>query len=74
MLPHYCWKDLRDVLADLRGAGFAFREEWFLPHLEFRFPRHGAIQYGGINIELRHALEPWPVLGEEASVGGTARS
>jgi uncharacterized protein (DUF2126 family)/transglutaminase-like putative cysteine protease len=73
MLPHYCWKDLRDVLADLRGAGFAFREEWFLPHLEFRFPRHGAIQYGSINIELRHALEPWPVLGEEASVGGTAR-
>ncbi len=73
MLPHYCWNNLREVLADLRRAGFAFKDEWFLPHFEFRFPRHGSIQYGGIEVELRHALEPWPVLGEEAAVGGTAR-
>ncbi|WP_040454132.1 DUF2126 domain-containing protein [Hydrocarboniphaga effusa] len=73
MLPHYCWQDFRDVLLDLRNAGFKFKDEWFLPHFEFRFPLHGTLLYEGIEIELRHALEPWPVLGEEAAVGGTSR-
>lgn len=73
MLPHYCLKDFKEVLADLRGAGFDFKDEWFAPHFEFRFPRHGNIEYQGIELELRHALEPWPVLGEEGSVGGTTR-
>jgi uncharacterized protein (DUF2126 family) len=73
LLPHYCWKDLREVLADLRNAGFQFKDEWFAPHFEFRFPRHGSIRYGDVELELRHALEPWPVLGEEGAVGGTTR-
>jgi len=73
LLPHYCWKDLTEVLADLRLAGFPFKDEWFAPHYEFRFPRHGSISFGNIELELRHALEPWPVLGEEAAQGGTTR-
>jgi uncharacterized protein (DUF2126 family)/transglutaminase-like putative cysteine protease len=73
MLPHYAWADLREVLADLRRAGFAFEDEWFAPHFEFRFPRHGSVRFDDIELELRHALEPWPVLGEEAAVGGTTR-
>ena len=73
MLPHYAWKDLKEVLADLRTAGFGFKDEWFAPHFEFRFPRHGAVHFEGIELELRHALEPWPVLGEEAAMGGTTR-
>jgi uncharacterized protein (DUF2126 family) len=73
MLPHHCWEDLKEVLTDLRNAGFAFRDEWFEPHFEFRFPLHGVLQHEGIEMELRHALEPWPVLGEEAAVGGTSR-
>jgi len=73
MLPHYVWQDFSEVLEDLRADGFGFRDEWFLPHFEFRFPRHGAIRHKGIEIELRQGLEPWLVLGEEPAGGGTAR-
>ena len=38
---------------------------WFDPHFEFRFPQIGEIAVRGIGVELRHALEPWHVLGEE---------
>ena len=56
------------------SAGYAFKDEWFAPHFEFRFPLIGSVTAAGITIELRHALEPWNVLGEEASGGGTARN
>jgi uncharacterized protein (DUF2126 family) len=73
MLPHFVWKDLCEIVDELGEAGYPFKREWFGTHLEFRFPRHGAINFGGIELELRHGLEPWLVLGEEASAGGTAR-
>ncbi|WP_321347210.1 transglutaminase family protein [Halopseudomonas oceani] len=73
MMPHYLWRDLCDVLRDLRAHGFDFREEWFAPFLEFRFPHAGEVQYEDTRIELRQAIEPWHVLGEEVAGGGTAR-
>ncbi len=73
MLPGPLRDDLRTVLADLRQAGFDFREEWFAAHWEFRFPRIGEVAYDGLKLELRAALEPWYVLGEEPGGGGTAR-
>ncbi|WP_020560626.1 DUF2126 domain-containing protein [Thiofilum flexile] len=73
MLPHYVWEDMRDVCADLQAAGFPFQLEWLEPFHEFRFPVFGRVQYQGMEIELRAALEPWNVLGEEMSSSGTAR-
>lgn len=73
LLPHFVWSDFTDVLADMRRHGFGFDDDWFAPHFEFRFPRYGAVEREGMTIELRQALEPWHVLGEEGAVGGTAR-
>jgi uncharacterized protein (DUF2126 family)/transglutaminase-like putative cysteine protease len=74
MLPYFVQLDWEDVVSDLARAGYAFQSEWFAPHFEFRFPLIGSVAVRGIELELRHALEPWNVLGEEASSGGTARS
>lgn len=73
MLPHFIWQDFTDVLADLRAHGYDFDDAWFAPHQEFRFPLIGSMAQRGMEIELRTALEPWHVLGEEATGGGTAR-
>jgi uncharacterized protein (DUF2126 family) len=73
MLPHFVWSDFRDVLRDMRDAGYGLQDDWFAPHFEFRFPCYGTVERGGVELELRQALEPWHVLGEEGSVGGTAR-
>ncbi|MFA6203506.1 MAG: transglutaminase family protein [Gallionella sp.] len=73
MLPHFVAQDMKDVVLDLQRAGYAFEFEWFTPFLEFRFPRFGTVVYHGIEIELRQAIEPWHVLGEEVAAGGTAR-
>ncbi len=74
MLPYFVQADWEDVVDDLNRAGYGFRSDWFAPHFEFRFPPIGSVTARGIHLELRHALEPWNVLGEEASSGGTARS
>ncbi len=73
MLPHYVWADMLDVVLDLREAGYGIELEWFAPFFEFRFPHYGEVQIGDIKLELRSAIEPWHVLGEESSSQGTAR-
>jgi len=73
LLPQFLKADLNDVLSDLRAVGFDFRNEWFAPHFEFRCPVIGDVTYDGMHLELRTAIEPWYVLGEEPTGGGTAR-
>jgi uncharacterized protein (DUF2126 family) len=73
MLPHFCETDFKDVIRDLREAGYPFEFDWFAPHFEFRFPRIGDLELRDLQLELRTALEPWHVLGEEAGGGGTVR-
>jgi uncharacterized protein (DUF2126 family) len=73
MLPHFVWKDLCEVVQELRDAGFRLQAEWFAPHFEFRFPLLGDLNVSDVQLDLRQALEPWHVLGEEPGAGGTTR-
>lgn len=73
MLPHYLWQDMKDVVADLERADYPFKADWLLPFEEFRFPHYGRVKLDEIEIELRWAVEPWNVLGEEIGSFGTAR-
>ena len=73
MLPHFVRQDLADVLTETGAAGYPIELAWFAPHFEFRFPKVGDFAILGIEVELRHALEPWHVLGEEGAAGGNVR-
>ncbi|MCB0685513.1 MAG: transglutaminase family protein, partial [Saprospiraceae bacterium] len=73
LLPHYCYKDLSEVVEDLNKAGYPISMQWFDPFFAFRFPFLGELQVDDIHIELRMAIEPWHVLGEEVASSGTAR-
>ena len=73
LLPTFAQMDFDDVMADLRNAGFAFEAAWFAPHFAFRFPLVGDVTAMGAEMTLRNALEPWHVMGEEGSPGGTVR-
>jgi uncharacterized protein (DUF2126 family)/transglutaminase-like putative cysteine protease len=73
MLPHYIAADFAEVISELNEQGFAFDQAWFDTHFEFRFPFIGRITQRNVEIELRQAIEPWHVLGEEAAASGTAR-
>ena len=79
MLPHFLNRDFDDVLGYLNGPclkngeGLPFKSHWFDAFKEFRCPKVGHYEIEGMELELRHALEPWHVLGEEATGSGTSR-
>ena len=73
VLPHFISQDFAEVLDEMRDAGYPFEQDWFASHFEFRFPLCGEATHRGIHLELRQAIEPWHVLGEEPGGGGTVR-
>lgn len=73
MLPHFIERDVHDVVHNLQNWGYGFDKSWLDPFVEFRFPRYGTINVDDIEMELRFAIEPWHVLGEEVTGQGTSR-
>jgi uncharacterized protein (DUF2126 family) len=73
MLPHFIWRDMQEVVEDLQQHGYPFELDWLAAFEEFRFPHYGRVKIDDIELELRWAIEPWHVLGEESNSFGTAR-
>jgi uncharacterized protein (DUF2126 family)/transglutaminase-like putative cysteine protease len=73
MLPHYIWQDMKFVAEDLQAHGYSFDLDWLAAFEEFRFPHYGRVKLDDIELELRWAVEPWHVLGEETTSFGTSR-
>ncbi len=78
LLPAFAAGDLADVVSFINEHLATFTDQrfdtaWLDPFLEFRFPRLGELDVAGVHLELRTAIEPWNVLGEEMSGFGTAR-
>ncbi|MBL8350171.1 MAG: transglutaminase family protein [Burkholderiaceae bacterium] len=74
-LPFYLEQDLRAVLASLAAAGLALDEAIESVLWRGAFRRLGQVQLPGCSLELRRALEFWPLLGDAASPeqGGGSR-
>ena len=73
MLPAFIKADFEGVIDELQQAGYALDAAWFAPHHEFRFPLIGELALPGMRLTLRHALEPWHVMGEQSNGATTAR-
>ncbi|MAT73212.1 MAG: IMP dehydrogenase [Planctomycetaceae bacterium] len=73
VLPHFVWQDFQEVVEHCQDDGYDIQPEWFAPHFEFRFPVIGEFNHKGVQVEVRRAIEPWYVLGEEPGGGYMAR-
>ena len=73
LIEHFVREDIKDIVEQLNKAGYHFKEDWFDPFFEFRFPLHGMLDINNIHLELRAGIEPWNVLGEEMTASGAAR-
>ncbi|MEZ4402761.1 MAG: transglutaminase family protein [Kofleriaceae bacterium] len=73
LLPYFLAADLERVLAVLAERGVALPAAALAPFVELRCPLAGRFSADEVTVELRTALEPWPVLGQETTATGTAR-
>jgi uncharacterized protein (DUF2126 family)/transglutaminase-like putative cysteine protease len=73
LLPYFMWQDFEDVLGFLRDRELPIDPACYRPFVDLRCPLVGHLQTRDVRLELRNAIEPWHVLGEEQGAGGTAR-
>jgi len=71
LLPSQLWADLELVLADLAAAGLPLDAAMFRRIWQWRFPVLLQWQHGDAALEIRQALEPWPLLCDVPVEGGT---
>ena len=73
LLPFWMWRDFEDVLAFLADRGQPLPEAGYRPFIELRCPVVGHLVARDVRLEIRNAIEPWHVLGEEMTTAGTSR-
>jgi uncharacterized protein (DUF2126 family) len=73
LLPFWMWRDFEDVIAHLAQRDIPLPADAFRPFVELRCPLVGTLAAGDGSLEIRNAIEPWHVLGEEATATGTSR-
>ncbi|HEX4449558.1 MAG TPA: transglutaminase family protein [Kofleriaceae bacterium] len=73
LLPYFMWRDFEDALDLLARNHVALPSDAYAPFAVLRCPLIGTLNVGDARVELRNALEPWHVLGEQATQTGTAR-
>ncbi|MDX1572135.1 MAG: transglutaminase family protein [Xanthomonadales bacterium] len=72
-LPEYLWSDVRSICDDLATEGLPFEADWLRDVLEFRCPVVGTLATPAGKLEVRQALESWPLLAEESAGATTVR-
>jgi uncharacterized protein (DUF2126 family) len=72
LLPSQLWADLEAILADLAAAGLPLDAQPYRAVWEWRFPPllRWQPQDGAGRLELRPALEPWPLICDTPREGG----
>ena len=70
LLPSALWADLEAVLADLAADGLVLDPEPFRQIWEWRFPPLLQWRRGEAELEIRPALEPWPLICDFPREGG----
>ncbi|MFZ9619934.1 MAG: transglutaminase family protein [Prochlorococcaceae cyanobacterium] len=71
LLPSQLWADLQLVLADLEAAALPLPNEVFQAIWQWRFPLLLQWQSHNVGLEIREALEPWPLLCDVPVEGGS---
>ncbi|MEJ2308470.1 MAG: transglutaminase family protein [Gammaproteobacteria bacterium] len=71
-LPFYLRQDLEQVLEDLASAGFGLGKPIVQQLLDDARRHIGHTEAGGCRLEVDHAIEFWPLLGDAASQEGVS--
>jgi len=73
-LPSLLWEDLEKVIRDLADHHIPFQQDWLSDFWRWRFPLFGTLGGSSGRVTVRHALEAWPLLGEQPAGATTARA